>query len=388
MRPLRLVALSLAVALAPLLAACRNAPRTEPPEPPASVVKSAADLSTRLRGTGHFLVGLGNDLDPSDRDRDGAFTLGTTLDLHYAVLHGLPGRGGWSDAPPGGTFVDSFARSADAHGTTPMFTLYSMAEDDENNLHVLSDDKYMGAFWTGARLLFQRLGAYGKPTVVHLEPDFWGFAQQASPDGTRAVLVKRFASECGDASEDLRGMARCLLKLARTYAPRAAVGFHASVWAGTPASIVRFLRAVGADQADLIVTDMTDRDAGCWERGTDPECQGPSLNGHYLDETNRTSPNFHEVLAWAKEIHDGLGLPVLWWQVPLGVPSQRAAGRMDHYRDNHVHYMFGHIDELIDAGGVGAVFGTKVPHQTTIATDGGQFKAAVAQYFQSPVPLR
>jgi len=376
-----------ALLLVSLVAACRDAPRTEPPEPPPSVVKSAASVALSLRGSDHFLVGLGNDLDPTDRDRDGAFTLGATLDLHDAVLRGLAGRNGWSDLPANGGFVDAFARSADAHGTTPMFTLYTMAEEDEDNLHVLSDARYMGAFWSGARLLLQRLGAYGKPSVVHLEPDFWGFAQQASPDATRAVLVNRFASECSDATEDVRGMARCLLKLARTYAPRASVGFHASRWAGTPASIVRFLRAIGADAADLVVIDVAERDAGCWERATDPECQGPTLTGHYLDETNRTSPNFHEELAWAREIHDGLGLPVLWWQVPLGVPRDRTGGRTDHYRDNHVRYMFAHVGELIDAGGVGAVFGTKVPHQTTIATDGGQFKAAVSQYFQSPAPL-
>jgi hypothetical protein len=390
MRLPSLLAVAAVALAAPAAVACRDAPRTEPPEPPASVVKSAAQLSLRLRGANHFLVGLGNDLDPGGRDHDGAFTLGTTLDLHYAYLRGLPGRGGWSDSPAGGdgAFVDTFARSADAHGTTPMFTLYAMADEDEDNMHVLSDPGYMGAFWTGARMLFQRLGAYGKPSVVHLEPDFWGFAQRASPDGTHPVLVKRFASECRDATDDLRGMARCLLELARTYAPAAAVGFHASAWAGTPASIVRFFRAIGADGADLVVTDVADRDAGCWERGTDPQCQGPKLTGLYLDETNRTSPNFHEELAWAKEIHDGLGLPVLWWQVPLGVPRDRAGGRTDHYRDNHVHYMFDHVDELIDAGGVGAVFGAKVPHQTTIATDGGQFKAAVARYFQSPAPLR
>jgi hypothetical protein len=379
---MRLPSLLALAAVALAVAACRDVPRTEPPEPPASVVKSAADLSLRLRGTSHFLVGLGN-------DGDGAFTLGSTLDLHDAILRGLPGRGGWSDSPADGGFIDGFVRSADAHGTTPMLTLATMArqDEDEDNLHVLSDEQTMSAFWIGARLLFQRLGSYGKPSLVHLEPDFWGFAQQASPDGTRPVLVKRFASECGDEADDVRGMARCLLKLARTYAPRAAVGFHASVWAGTPASVVRFLRAIGADGADLVVTDVADRDAGCWERGTDPECQGPKLTGLYLDETNRTSPNFHEELAWAKEIHDGLGLPVLWWQVPLGVPRNRAGGRTDHYRDNHVHYMFGHIDELIAAGGVGAVFGTKVAHQTTIATDGDQFKNAVARYFQSPAPL-
>jgi hypothetical protein len=380
------------IGLACLAAACRDPPPTEVPEPPAAVVKSASELAVRLRGTNHFLVGLGNDLDPTDRDRDDAFTLGTTLDLHYVYhyvyLRGLPGRGGWSDGPPDGGFVDVVARSADAHGTTPMFTLYAMAADEEDNMSVLTDERYMSAYWQGARLLFRQLGAFGKPSIVHLEPDFWGFAQRASPDGKRAVLVKRFAPECDDASEDVRGMARCLLELARLHAPRAAVGFHASTWTGTPASIVRFFRAIGADAADLVFTDMLDRDAGCWERATDPQCQGPRLTGFYLDESNRKSPNFHEVLAWARQIHDGLGLPVMWWQVPLGVPHDRWGGQPNHYRDNRVHYMFGHVDELIDAGGVGAVFGTKVEHQTTIHTDGGQFRDAVTRYFASPVPLR
>ena len=47
----------------------------------------------------------------------------------------------------------------------------------------------------------------------------------------------------------------------------------------------------------------------------------------YLD------PNFHEYLDWAKAIGDGLHRPVLWWQVPFGVPSNTPGGTAGHYRD-------------------------------------------------------
>ena len=53
--------------------------------------------------------------------------LGPTLDLHYAYLVGFADRGGWPDWNPNGTFVDVVVTSANAHGVTPMFTLYAMA---------------------------------------------------------------------------------------------------------------------------------------------------------------------------------------------------------------------------------------------------------------------
>ena len=370
---------------AALLLACHDKTAAEV-IPPAGQVKPASALALRLRGSSHFLVGLGNDLE-ADHDMDGAYRLGPTLDLHYAYVVGLPGQGGWPEWNPNGSFVDIIVKSSNDHGTTPMFTLYAMASwGEDKDVAALTRDEFMKPYWAGAKLLFQRLGASDRPSVVHLEPDFWGFAQQASPDGLHPVRVKSLVEECKDLSDDLRGMAGCFIRLAHTYAPHTVIGFHASRWAGTPAAIVRFFRAIGADQADFVVTDMLDRDAGCWEARTDPLCQGKD-QGFYLDESNTTSPNFHEAIAWAKQIHDGVGLPIMWWQVPLGVPSPLRGGTPGHYRDNRVHYMFGHVSEFVDAGGVGMVFGTGAEHQTTIDTDGGQFRAAVTKYFANPTPL-
>ena len=350
---------------------------------------SACTLSTALRGGSgcHFLVGLGNDLDPNgNHAMDGAYTLGTTLDLHYAYLVGLPTMGGWPDWNAGGSFVNILTDSADANGVTPMFTLYGMAALGDGNFAMTTNDAAMNLYWQGAKLLFQRLAIFGKPAVVHLEPDFWGYAMQQSLDGLAKVIVTEHAPDCAGQPDTLVGMAGCLITLARTYAPKVAIGFHASSWGGTQDQVVSFFKAIHADTADFVATDVLDRDAGCYEEHTDPNCMAKST-GVYWDETNMTSPNFQEHLTWVSAIHGGLNLPVLWWQLPLGVPSTTPGGTAGHYRDDRVHYIFNHVSDFVAAGGVGVTFGTGAANQTDITTDGGQFKSAVTSYFANPVAL-
>src|SRR6185369_7569426 len=174
-----------------------------------------------------------------------------------------------------------------------------------------------------------------------------------------------FAPDCADQPEDLVGLGHCIVALARMYAPKTLVGFHASRWAGSPDDMVTFLTAVGAADADFIGIDLLDRDAGCFEAHTDSACQrndGP----WYWDESNTTSPNFHEYLDFSKQISDGLEKPIIWWQIPFGVPSDTPGGSAGHYRDNRVHYIFNHVEEFIDAGGVAAAFGTGAGNQTDI----------------------
>jgi hypothetical protein len=352
---------------------------------------SAAELAKKLGKPPNFLIGMGNDLNP-DHSMDGAYTLGTTLDLHYAYLvaylNADKSWGSWKDWNPDGSFINVLSDAADAKGVIPMYTLYSMAAVGDGNLSGLTDATFQKGYWSDVKLLFQRIAMFGKPAVVHLEPDFWAYAEQQSHEdpSSMAVNLHQGAPDCADLTEDLVGMGHCLVRLARMYAPKALVGFHASQWAaGDPTTISTFLKKVGADQADVVFADLLDRDAGCFEAGTDPVCMRGGT--FYWDETNATSPNFHEYLAWAKGITSGVGRPMIWWQIPFGVPSTTRGGTIGHYRDNRVHYLFSHIQEFVDAGGLGATFGVGAEHQTFIDTDGGQFKTAVAAYYAHPVAL-
>jgi len=191
--------------------------------------------------------------------------------------------------------------------------------------------------------------------------------------------------------------------MARAIAPEARVGFHASMWGAwfdelDPAAPVEdkgrevgaFLNTLGADLTDFVAVETLDRDAGFWETGGGgPTCsttEGPR-GAVYWDESNTTLPSFRTHLRWVGALTDELQRPALWWQTPLGVPSDTCGGTDEHYRDNRVRYFFAHVDELVAAGGAGMTFGTGAAAQTHLGTDGDQLKTAATAFAAAPFPL-
>jgi hypothetical protein len=242
--------------------------------------------------------------------------------------------------------------------------------------------------------MFQKLGQFGSPAIAHLEPDLWGYAQQDGGDDPANVPMRvgSLVPECVGMPETVAGLGKCMVKLARTLAPKVLVGLSASSFGAydssgksAPDRIAAYLAKVGGAEADLIVVETLDRDAGCFEKGVDPQCK--RSGSFYWDEANVAHPNFHDHLAWAKAIRKGTGKPLLWWQMPLGVPSDTPGGAPKRYRDNRVRYLFAHTDEFEAAGGFGAAFGVGAPNQTDITTDGGQFARAVTGYYERPLPI-
>jgi hypothetical protein len=77
----------------------------------------------------------------------------------------------------------------------------------------------------------------------------------------------------------------------------------------------------------------------------------------------------------------------LEWQTPMGVPSTTCGGSDDHWRDNRVHYFFGHVPDLIGAGVVGMAFGTGAGDQTDLDTDEDQLETAASAYAAAPIAM-
>ncbi len=357
-------------------------------QPPSSPERAVA---AKLGLPPTFAIGLGNDAAGDDPNAAHAYGLGQKLDIHYMYLSGLGWRT-WNS--PEGAYVSVIADAAKSHGVVPMFTLYQAADWGEANLGAFDTTAFMTDYWRGVRVLYQKLGAFGSPAIVHLEPDLWGYAQQQGGDDPSNVPMKvgSMVPECAGLPETVAGFGKCMVKLARVLAPKVVVGLSASSFGAfdnagksDPVRIAAYLTKVGGAEADIVVVETLDRDAGCFEKGADSQCK--RSGSFWWDESNVAHPNFTDHLAWAKAIRAGTGKPLLWWQMPLGVPSATPGGSAGHYRDNRVRYLFAHPDEFAGAGGIGAVFGTGASNQTTVKTDNGQFKNAVTGYYKSPAPL-
>lgn len=337
-------------------------------------------LAKALGRNQRLLVGLGS----IDKSQIQAQQI--TPDIYDQYLVGA-GTGSWpSWNSPAGAYVQIVAQNADQLGAVPMFTLYQMATRGDGVLTGLTDTGFMQGYWDNTRLLFQQLAIYGKPALVNFEPDFWGYAHRANADPTQMFVHVNTNPDCATLPNTVAGMAACLIQTARLYAPQAFVGFPPSLFGDLLPTEVSYMQKLGAGQADFVVMQTLDRDAGCFEAQSSVGSCQRSGSKWYWDETNTTSPTFTEHFATANSFFQGLGRPLLWWQTPMGVPAAEAS-KQSPWRDNRVRYFLTHGSEMVAAGGVGVVFSPGEVTQTTIANDGGQFKTYSKAYFANPSAL-
>jgi len=361
-----------------------------------AAIGPAAKLAARLGMPGRLLVGLG----AGGSDTTLIQSQGLRPDIYERYLVGIDTQGGWTTwNAPSGAYATYVMQQADSVAAVPMFTLFQFSADNLSDATSLGSASYMQAYWSDVTTLFKAIDAFGKPVLINVEPDFWGFVQAVvnsnyGGDPAKMPAVLSVDAACAAMPANATSFAPCLMKLARKYAPKAAIGFPPTSWGGpTLASVVSFMNTMGTNQGDLLIMQTTDRDAGCREQAalTPDTAQADCVGGAgpwYWDEANQTHPNFQDNLAIAKTFHDGIGgLPIVWWQTPFGVPSATAGGTAGHFRDNKVDYFLKHPSELVAVGALGVVFGAGAENQTTPSTDGGQYQTLSKQYLAKPAPL-
>jgi hypothetical protein len=352
-------------------------------------------LAMDLRGEPYFMVGLGN-------DNDGPYTQQIPIDLHYTYLVGYGDQGGWPTWNTNGDYPTYRMDAAGAASVTPMFTYYQLAlELENNNDSVLNDTGRMHQYLGDWKLLFGKIAAENVSVAINIEPDFFGYLMQRAANGTApsAIPAKTHHAdiqECASVPETAAGVVECIVKMARSIAPKARIGFHASMWGswydvldpnadieGAARAVGDFLNGVGAAQTDFVSVETLDRDAGFWETsggGNTCSVTNGSRGPVYWDETNTALPSFAQHLRWVSALTERVQRPAIEWQTPLGVPSTTCGGTVGHWRDNRVKYFFEHVPDLAAAGIAGMTFGTGADQQTTIDTDGGQFKTKAIAY--------
>ncbi|WP_044889781.1 hypothetical protein [Myxococcus hansupus] len=304
--------------------------------------------------------------------------------------------GCWQDTSrPPGDYVRGFVSRAQGRqpAQIPLITYYqqllgSGRAEGEQQLGALNELAFMRRYLADWRFVLQQVG--DAQALLHIEPDLWGYIQfyHGTASSLPAQVASANATDCGGMENNAAGLGRCMIAMARKYAPNAKVGLHASPWAtrydvylntsasfdiaGEARKVADFLLQVGANETDFVVVEASDRDAGFYES------QG---EGVWWDTTNATRPNFHQAFAWARALSEQLNRPNLWWQLPVGHMALPNVNQ--RWRDNRADYFFSHTAELAAAHSLGFSFGAGEGRQTTPETDDGHLVGRVRAYAES-----
>src|SRR5579875_1941708 len=166
---------------------------------------------------------------------------GTAYAFRYQYLTGGVNTGhGWETwNQPAGQYATNYMNESYQNGYIPAFAYYEICLSNGVNPgsycggHNLQQDtsnidnpSTMNAYYANWALLMQRIGAFGHPVLVIVEPDFWGFMQNATNGSDNAADVPASVNSSGypDAAgfpDTVQGFAWALLHMRDKYAPNA-----------------------------------------------------------------------------------------------------------------------------------------------------------------------
>jgi hypothetical protein len=308
------------------------------------------------------------------------------VDMRYQYLAGGVNTGhGWATWNPDGSFVSMYVRESFAAHTIPVFTYYQLLQsvpsagssEQARDLSNLRNPATMRAYWADYKLLLRRVGAAdgSRLVVIHVEPDLWGYLEQAN--ATR--LARSFAQR--------------LIALRNRLAPHVRLAWHLSVW-GTKedptyskpslqhmdelaARSAAFYESLHA-HFDLVFNDVTDRDADFYKdiEGNPRTWWGPAdfvRHDRYI-------------AGFTRRTHAA----VVLWQLPVGDTHENDT--WDHFRDDRLQWWLAansaaHLRATRDAGVIGLLFGAGADGNTTPQSDGGFFYRLSRRYETHPVGL-
>ncbi|MDE3096459.1 MAG: hypothetical protein KGK07_10745, partial [Chloroflexota bacterium] len=124
--------------------------------------------------------------------------------FRYQYLAGGVNTGyGWATWNAGGQFVTYYIQDSIANGIVPGFTYYMMYQSTPGNsmsesagdLANIQNTATMTAYYNDLKLFFQRAGAFpANKVVLHVEPDLWGYLQQAATNDDASTVPAKVAA--------------------------------------------------------------------------------------------------------------------------------------------------------------------------------------------------
>ena len=265
---------------------------------------------------------------------------GVPWDVRYRYFtKGWVNNWGW--APADGSWGQQFMRECDAQGFIPAVQYYQLnrragrrrgpvpregAERDH-------DASYFGDF----KVLMQRAKEFGKPVLVLLEADGFGFLQQQTQSNPNAyaAIAATGLPELAGLPNTVAGWGLAFLQMRKAVgANNAILGIHISAWAS------------GKDIAHFSVTDPLQpevdkvynflarsawgptsraRPTTCWwairstaTRTSTGSCRGRTAGGTRATRAAISSKSFNRYAEWLRLWNVTSGKRWVLWQIPLG----------------------------------------------------------------------
>jgi hypothetical protein len=163
--------------------------------------------------------------------------------FRYQYLAGGVNTGnGWSTWNTNGQFVSWYIADSADHGSIAVFPYYMLLQsnpatggsESAKDLSNLANPTTMAAWYADLRLFFQR--AAGDQTVIlHVEPDLWGYIEQATGTDDDATQIPAAVASSGDSAlaglpNTAAGFAKAIVRLRDQLAPNVLLAYHLSVW--------------------------------------------------------------------------------------------------------------------------------------------------------------
>ena len=279
--------------------------------------------------------------------------------FRYQYLAGGVNTGGATWLHWGHDFVASYIRQSEAAHEVPVFSYYELRQsqpgvsqgaDSAADLINLKDRVTMLAYYRNLVAFFKQAASAKGAVILHIEPDLWGFIEQASRHNRAPSVPVSVSSSAMPGLNGLpnnaAGLAQAILRLRNDYAPRVIVAYADSIWGSgndihlnhpSPAEVAAMAaKSVGFYDSlhahfDALFTETTDRDAG----------YAQVVNGAGTSAWWRMA-DFRHLGEYIAAVHRALRLPVTIWQIPLGNTLFRVENNTPyHYQDNKVQTLLG-----------------------------------------------
>ncbi|MHB1011184.1 MAG: hypothetical protein ACYC1E_18615, partial [Propionibacteriaceae bacterium] len=302
---------------------------------------------------GHFAIGTQNFPGaPGNRAWMDATRVSHNADWDYRYTYfnaGVNTGFGWSTwNSPAGQYATLYMSDSDAGGYMPVLVYYQIlqsnpatgADESIKDYNNLNNSSTMNAYYADFKLLLQRVAAFNKPVIIHLEPDLFGYIQKDHSGGTNnaanssASVASSGHADVAGLPNTFQGYCRALRKLRDTYAPQARLAIHLSMWASgqdlmassslSQASInteadktIAFLNSCdsGAEgKFDLFFFEFSDRDASYkWSQGNTTYWWSDVATN--IGGAPTTFTRHRYILD---RVSAGIGKRGIGWQVPVG----------------------------------------------------------------------